>query len=243
MIISGRSGCYLNKPKPVEPPAETEISKQQLAYDAIREAIIREEYEPNQLLSGRELSSSLGISRTPVMEALRQLAYEGFVRLVPAKGVLVSSVRRDDMIELFQIREGIEGVAAKMCALRQPDQIIRRMDLCLTQAERAYRMGKYSAAVERDHEFHALLISGSGNARMLRLALPVLEQTKRATYFSATDPKMVERSLRQHRDTLNAIIAGDAEQAEKCAQKHMVDVQEYAKEYPLKHDYKTVIKL
>ena len=243
MIISVWSGCYLNKPKPIEPPAETEISKQQLAYAAIKEAIVREEYEPNEVLSGRVLCSSLGISRTPVMEALRRLAYEGFVRFVPAKGIFVSPARLDDLIELYQIREGIEGVAARLCALRQPDQIIREMNLCLTRGERAFRRGEYSEASNYDNKFHALLIAGSGNTKLQQFANPILEQTKRGTYLSATDSKRVERSSRQHKDTLEAIIAGDAEQAEKNAKAHMADVQEFVKEYRLNHDYKTVLKL
>ena len=69
------------------------VSKMLLAYDEIKEAIITERYKPDQLLSGRELAEELGVSRTPVMEALRRLSYEGFVEHIPDKGMFVTKVR------------------------------------------------------------------------------------------------------------------------------------------------------
>ena len=87
-----------------------EISKQQMAYEKIKEAIITEKYKTDQFLSSRELCADLGISRTPVMEALRRLAYEGFVEAVLIRVCLFHG-RFEDFIELYEIRLGMESIA------------------------------------------------------------------------------------------------------------------------------------
>jgi DNA-binding GntR family transcriptional regulator len=214
------------------------VSKQQLAYDKIKEAIITEKYKTDQLLSTRELSAELGISRTPVAAALRRLAYEGFVDEIQDKGMFVSRVHIEDFIELYEIKMGMEGVAARLCAVRKTERMIKQMEDTLLHYEKEVKKGNYLKAVQRDNEFHAAFIAGSKNTRLENYLRIVLEQCGRAVTLSASDPIRMEKViLPAHRKIFDAIVAGNPELAEKAAREHVVDVQDFFTQYQIRHHY------
>lgn len=214
------------------------MTKQQLAYEKIKEAIITEKYKTDQLLSTRELSMELNISRTPVAAALRRLAYEGFVDEVQDKGMFVARVQIEDFIELYEIKMGMEGVAARLCAVRKTDRLIKQMEDTLSHYEKEVKKGNYLKAVQRDNEFHLLIIEGAKNKRLENYMRVVLEQCSRAVTLSASDPVRMETViLPAHRKVLDAIIAGEPDLAEKAAREHVVDVQDFFTKYQIKHHY------
>lgn len=214
------------------------VTKQQLAYEKIKEAIITEKYKADQLLSTRELSVELNISRTPVAAALRRLAYEGFVDEVQEKGMFVSRVHIEDFIELYEIKMGMEGVAARLCAVRKTDKLIHQMEETLRQYEKEVKKGNLLKAVQKDNEFHLLLIEGAKNKRLENYMRVILEQCSRAVTLSASDPVRMEQViLPAHRQVLDAIVAGESERAERAAREHVVDVQDFFTRYQLLHHY------
>jgi DNA-binding GntR family transcriptional regulator len=216
----------------------TEISKQQLAYDKIKEAIITEKYKTAQFLSIRELSSELGISRTPVAEALRRLAYEGFVDAIQDKGMFVSRIHIEDYIELYEIKMSMEGLAARLCATRKTDHLIRQMENILLEYETEFRSGNYLKAVQKDNEFHMAFISGSMNSRLENYMRIVLEQCSRAVTLSASDSVRMETVIiPAHRKILSAIAEGNPDLAETAAREHVVNVQEFFTQYQIKHHF------
>ena len=219
------------------------VSKQQLAYDQIKEAIITEKYKTDQLLSTRELSADFGISRTPVAAALRRLAYEGFVDEIQDKGMFVSRVHIEDFIELYEIKMGMEGVAARLCAVRKTEKLLAQMEEILLQYEAEVTKGNYLKAVQKDNEFHIAFIAGAKNTRLENYSRIVLEQCGRAVTLSASDPvRMAKVLLPAHRKIFNAIAAGDPELAEKAAREHVVDVQDFFTQYQIRHHYVLEIK-
>lgn len=107
----------------------------------LKRPILTEQYKEDQLLSTRELSDEFGISRTPVMQALRRLAYEGFIDDIPGKGMFVSRVRIEDFMELSEIKMGLESMAARLCAIRRTERELKEMEEVLLQHEREYKKG------------------------------------------------------------------------------------------------------
>ncbi|MDR0851930.1 MAG: GntR family transcriptional regulator, partial [Clostridiales Family XIII bacterium] len=206
---------------------DTNQFKQEYAYNAIKDSIVKEEYAPNQMISTRALCAKLGVSRTPVIEALKKLSYEGFVELIPNRGVTVTSIRPRDLLEIYQLREGVEGVAARMCTLNHPEDIIRQMEQCLQESEEAFRNGQYGKAISLDNRFHTLLITGSGNDKMLQITEALLHQSGRGNFLQATASERMKRSAVQHRNILKAIKKRDPDSAEKYAREHMHDVQSF----------------
>ena len=214
------------------------VSKQQMAYEKIKEAIITEKYEPDQFLSGREICATLGISRTPVMEALRRLAYEGFVESVPDRGIFVARVRFEDFIELYEIRLGMESIAARLCAVRKTASDLERMEEALLFYENETKKGNYLKAIQKDDEFHMLVISGAKNSRMENMLRIVLEQCSRAVTLSASAPNRMEQVIiPAHRKIFDAIADGAPDRAEIAVREHILNVQEFFTQYQIKHHY------
>ena len=170
------------------------------------------------------------------MEALRRPAYEGFVEAVPDKGMFVSRVRFEDFIELYEIRLGMESIAARLCAARKTDDDIKQMEDILLYYEEELKKGNYLKAVQKDNEFHMVVIAGAKNSRMENMLRIVLEQCGRAVTLSASDPSRMETVIiPAHRKIFNAIVAGEPDRAEKAAREHILDVQEFFTKYQLKH--------
>ncbi|NLB29213.1 MAG: GntR family transcriptional regulator [Clostridiales bacterium] len=214
------------------------VSKQQLAYDNIKKAIITEEYAPNRMLSTRELSAKFGISRTPVMAALRRLAYEGFVDEIPDKGMFVSQVHIEDFIELYEIKMGMEGIAARLCAVRKTDALLNQLEDILLGYEQCIRDEDYLNAVRKDTEFHSVFIAGAKNQRLENYMRIILEQCGHAVTLSASAPGRMETViLPAHRRIFEAISRGEPELAEKAARDHVADVQDFLTQYQIRHHY------
>lgn len=206
---------------------QKDSSKQQIAYDKIKAAIVKNELLPDTILVERQLSITLGISRTPVREALRRLSGEGLVEFIPDKGMFVSKIRFEDIIEIFELREALEGMAIRLFVLRKNNDIVHKMEECLALQERAYKEGNYSLNVEMDLEFHQLYIKGSKNSRLISFINTVLDQNSRMAFNTLRDKARIESSLVQHKKVLEAIREGNADQAEKLIKEHVVNVKEY----------------
>jgi DNA-binding GntR family transcriptional regulator len=149
----------------------------------------------------------------------------------------VTSIRPRDLLEIYQLREGIEGVAARMCTLNHPEDIIRQMEQCLLESEEAFRNGQYGKAISLDNRFHTLLITGSGNDKMLQITEALLHQRGRGNFLQATASERMKRSAVQHRNILKAIKKRDPDSAEKYAREHMHDVQSFVLSYQISHEF------
>jgi DNA-binding GntR family transcriptional regulator len=164
------------------------------------------------------------------------LAYEGFVDAVPDKGVFVSRVHIEDFIELYEIKMGMEGLAARLCAKRKTDNLVKQMENILLQYERDLKKGHYLKAVQQDNEFHMSFISGAKNTRLESYMRTLLEKCSRAITLSASDQVRMETVIiPAHRKIFTAIAEGDPERAEKAAREHVENVQEFFIQYQMKH--------
>jgi DNA-binding GntR family transcriptional regulator len=98
--------------------------KQHLAYDYLKESIISGKFPPNKPLIERELCDTLGVSRTPVREALRRLSSDGFVDFVPGRGTVVTRLTMDDMVHVYELKEALDKMAVKLCIQRKTDELM-----------------------------------------------------------------------------------------------------------------------
>jgi DNA-binding GntR family transcriptional regulator len=99
-------------------------TKQETAYQAIKNGIMTNDYPPNKMLSEDELSELLGFSKTPIREALRRLSVEGFVELISEKGAFVSNIGMEEYIEYMEVREALEGMAIRVSAITKDSQTL-----------------------------------------------------------------------------------------------------------------------
>lgn len=201
-------------------------SKQEIAYQFIKSAIIDNEFEPNSMLVEAQLCERLGFSKTPIREALRRLTAEGFVESIPEKGCFVSLVSLKDFIDIFDAREMLEGMAARLCA-QWSNLTARKLQEQMEKVEASFAAKDVEQYIKDDRQFHVLLVELSGNTKIGGFLETIHDQIDRVRKLSLEDFERITLSNGEHRDTVAAIVAGDRMEAERTARQHVRSVKSY----------------
>ena len=190
------------------------------AYQSLRRAIRELKLAPGQMVLEQDVASALGMSRTPVREAMVRLQAEGLGELIPRHGFAVATVSPRDQREIREIMVGVEGMAVALAARRaSPDGLVA-LEEAVSAQEAALDADDLQAWAEADEQFHHLVAELSGNARLHQLIQSYDNHLHRARLLTIRlRPKPV-RSTADHRAVLDAIRRGDAEQARVLHQAH-----------------------
>lgn len=193
----------------------------ELVFEAIREAIISGDLKPGQHLMESELANDLGVSRTRVREALRKLEQEGFVVIIARKGAYVADISLKEIVDVFEIRGALEGLAAELAAERASDEKIEEMERCLVELSAMIEAKDLKRIVEIDSRFHEILYSSSRNERLSQLLSLLREQIHRFRTRTMTHPSRMRVALEEHRRIIEAVAARDGALARRLAQEHI----------------------
>ena len=191
------------------------------AYKTLKARLRRREYLPGQFLSENLLAKELGMSRTPVREAVQRLAQEGVLNVIPKRGILVSTLSFDDIEEVYAIREVLEGLAAGMSAAHASDEDVARLRGILERTMDAPE--DVEQLTELDHEFHAEIARHSANGRLQSL-LANMRDADLLQQYGRRDRMHRARyrttSLAEHRAVIDAIAARNPVEAEERMREH-----------------------
>ena len=184
------------------------LSLRQQAYDEIKRGILDSRYPPGALISENQLALELRISRTPVREALRDLATAGLVRVLPQRGIIVSELRVEDALEVYQLREQLEGFATRLAAERLgPDD--------QTGFEREHRQaldhlarGRLRLAYDCSVLMHARIIDMARNSRLTQFMNQLADQTHRFGLLTLRNGR-AEPAIREHGEIIQALVERD----------------------------------
>ncbi|CAN5343941.1 GntR family transcriptional regulator [soil metagenome] len=188
----------------------------------LRTAILDGELPAGTRLSVPELARQLNVSRTPTREALLRLAHEGLVDTAPRKGAVVADGKPSDLVDLFQFREALEGMAARLAAGRMHDNDKIRMRAAFEDHARAVRATDLTGHIDHDKVFHEIMIDSAGNRRItnelnrLRAQLQLFTRT-----MSAEPGAMAQPMIDAHEAILVAIEQGNTRAAEAAARAHV----------------------
>ena len=207
------------------PPIETP-TLQDRAYEAIKTRILSLAFAPGRQLAETELASQLGISKTPVREALRRLEREDLVRVISYKGVFVTEVTARDVLELSEIRGVLVGLAAEQVTKTVTDSDIEQARQLLQQGDLALESGDVERWLQVNNEFHSWLLDRADNLRLRRLLANLDDQFHRIQRLAATVPGGIVASNRGHYGILDAMAARDAQAAARLARQHILSVGE-----------------
>jgi DNA-binding GntR family transcriptional regulator len=203
-------------------------TKQQYAYNYLKEKIIKNIYKPQQFLSEVELSKEMGgISRTPIRQALHCLMYEGLVESLPGKGMFVSDLRFEDVIEILEVRACLHSGAVRLFIQRTDDSGIERLGEVLNRQAEAFKSGDYIKAVEIDNEFHLEAVRGARNKNLYSLCQKYVDLMARASYYTTHDANRVKRSLEEHTAIYEAIKERNADKAVELERSHFEGIMKY----------------
>jgi DNA-binding GntR family transcriptional regulator len=203
--------------KPIKSPSISES-----AYREIEEAIISGELGPGMLLSDRKLSETLGISRTPVREALQSLERSGLVVRRSRIGWKVAQFDQEDASELFELRRVMEPPGLERLAQAWDSDIVRELATFFDDFSEPLASDRYEEYMARDHEFHTKIVGLSGNKRLIRFYSIVEKQINRIRHYLAPGYKgRMEEVVAEHRRICDAIAAHDLEEASRALHYHL----------------------
>jgi DNA-binding GntR family transcriptional regulator len=193
---------------------------------ALREAILDGALEPGAWLREAEIARELKVSRTPVRDAFRILASEGLVNINANPGAVVSPMTSDDILELYVMREALEGLAAKLSARRAPRRCLEEFATLIPEMKRVGQAGDFKALSRLNFEFHAIVRDAAGNRYLERSLTQVQNAARRFPDPTLRLPGRVKESIDEHVALADAITQGDPLTAEKLAVEHMRHLSE-----------------
>ena len=205
------------------------------AYTRLRERIVSCELAPGARLSESTVAKELGLSRTPVREALRRLASEQMVAFEPHLGARVPGWSQQDMKEIFALCVELEGYAAGQAAGNAaPEQIIRLEQLAREMEQAAFGSNVQDAVrvTEANDCFHRLIAEASGNRRLAGMIATIIEIPLVVRTFARFDEQAMARSVRQHFDLAQAISQRNADWATAVMRAHIHAGQQAMLEQP-----------
>ncbi len=207
-------------------------------FQTIKEKILNGIYQENEELRENTLATELGVSRTPVREALRQLELEGLVKIVPNKGACVTGITKKDVKDIYAIRSLLEGLCARWATEYITEAQLEDLEEIVLLSEFHLKRGKVEQSqqvTELDGKFHEILYEAS-NSRILKHVLSDFHKYVRmARKASVTDHVRAEKSIEEHKNILQALKERDGQKAESLANAHMMNVM---KNLNMKEEYK-----
>ncbi|WP_030175464.1 GntR family transcriptional regulator [Spirillospora albida] len=189
------------------------------AYATLRQMILSGEAAAGSRLGEAELAETLGLSRTPVREALQRLGADGLVEVLPHRGARVVRWSRADLEEIFELRALLEPYAAERAARRRPDAAVLAELTALCDAME--RSGDPAEIARLNSAFHGAVIDASGNRRLPALLTSVMHAPLIVGTFRRYDAGALARSMNHHRELVAALTAGDPDWAGSVMRAHI----------------------
>jgi len=196
----------------------------QKVYRILKTEIVKRNLKPGTKLLEVKIAKQMGVSRTPVREAIRELVAEGFVKMIPNQGVIVSIASIEDTQEVLQIRSVLEGLAARLATKVISGEEIKELEQYIEQMEYYANKDNALAFSKMDVEFHELILNICGNNRLIQIRKNLSDQAHRYRIRSLSIPGRLKHSLKEHQEIVKALKRKDSEQADKLSQKHVENV-------------------
>lgn len=197
----------------------------ELVSDALREAIVNGTLRAGERLMEIQLAEDMGVSRTPVREAIRKLELEGFVVMLPRKGAYVADLSIKDINEVFEIRSALDGLAAGLAAERITEGELEQLERLLVEIGNSIEQGDLDLAVEIDTRFHDVLYKASRNDRLVGFIGNLRELFQRFRTISMGYPGRLKETIEEHKRLVEAISQRDVELAQTLAREHMENAE------------------
>lgn len=199
----------------------------EVVFKTLRRGILTGELKPGERLMEIHLANRLGVSRTPIREAIRKLELEGLVTMIPRRGAEVANITEKSLRDVLEVRKALETLAIELaCERIEPDEIVTLRDK-LKEFEAAVRSKDVSAIAAADVVFHNVIVAASKNDRLSQLISNLGEQMYRYRFEYIKDFSKHDQILREHTMMVNSIISKEKKIASDTVRTH-IDNQEEA---------------
>lgn len=189
----------------------------------IRQMIHQGDLERGAKINEKELCATMGVSRTPVREALRMLSSEGLIELIPHKGAFVSEPSLEDIRNVFEVLSVLEGMCARLSTERMTGERLERIESLHRELESSYEKLDHESYLDANVRYHALLQEFTGNRILDDVVSGLRQRTLLYRYQQLYEPERFEQSILEHRELLEAFRRKDPEAAKKCMKQHLMN--------------------
>ncbi|HEX9062256.1 MAG TPA: GntR family transcriptional regulator [Clostridia bacterium] len=193
----------------------------EVIFDSLREAIIVGELKPGERLMEVQLAEKMGVSRTPVREAIRMLELEGLVEMLPRKGAHVAELSIKDIVDVLEVRASLDGLATSLASVRITDDEIKVLKQIHSQFANYVEKDNLQGAIKKDVEFHELIYRSSRNDRLIQIINNLRERVQRFRVIYLKDFMSSKELIKEHIGIIEAITGKDALASQKAAEMHI----------------------
>lgn len=208
-------------PTPASAKRVTTPSLGEEAYKALHQRIVRGQLAPGTTLLEPALCENLGISRTPLREALKRLSGEGLVILPRNRRARVAPIDAKELQHLFEVEAGLESMAASLAASRMTNTEIKQLERLQERLERLHAKGDRSAYFELNQRIHGLIVAGAKNPVLAETHRSMLGRLERARYLALDHFGRWDESTQEHRAILEALKTRDSDLAQRLLADHI----------------------
>ena len=192
-----------------------------VVFNTLRQAILRGELKPGERLMEIALAEKLGVSRTPIREAMRKLELEGLVVMIPRRGAQVANITEKDLNDVLEVRIALENVAIEKACTRMSEEDMGRLWLAAKEFERTMAEGNLVRLAEADVEFHEIIYRASDNKRLNQVLNNLREQIYRYRVEYLKEEETRNVLVKEHEELTKAIRERDVKKAQEISFRHI----------------------
>ncbi len=192
-----------------------------VVFNTLRQAILTGELKPGERLMEIHLANKLGVSRTPIREAIRKLELEGLVTMIPRRGAEVAQITEKSMNDVLEVRRALDALCVELACERITQEDTERLRLACEAFETAVRTGDIKKIARADVELHDIIVQATGNQRLVQLINNLSEQMYRYRFEYIKDSTQHQRLIDEHRMIYESIVKKDKEAASQAAHVHI----------------------
>ena len=202
------------------------VSLADQVFEKLENDIITGVYPRGEILTELKLVEQLGVSRTPIREALRRLEQERLIR-DSGKGSVVLGITEEDLLDIMDIRQRIEGLVAYYAALNMTDEAKAKLTHIVELQEFYHSKGDADRLQQVDDQFHDMICQLSGRTVLMDTLIPLHRKTRRFRRISLQDPSRTSRTKAEHHAIYEALMVGDAQRAMELTAQHIENAKEH----------------
>lgn len=192
-----------------------------VVFNTLRQAILIGELKPGERLMEIHLANKLGVSRTPIREAIRKLELEGLVTMIPRRGAEVAQITEKSMSDVLEVRRAVDALCTELACERISSEEIEELEAACHKFEEAVKTSDARICAQADVEFHDIIVKATGNMRLVQLINNLSEQMYRYRFEYLKDVSKYSSLVEEHRIICGSIKARDKSAASEAAKLHI----------------------
>ncbi len=197
------------------------IPLRDVVFITLRQAILKGQLKPGERLIEMNLCERMGVSRTPIREAIRKLELEGLVEMIPMCGARVAGITSKQLKDVLEVRAALDELAIRLACKRITDEELKELRDAMIKFEQVIKTGNEVKIVAQDVKFHDIIVEAGKNERLTQMVFNLSEQVYRYRYECIKDASLHNELVLEHREMFESICGKDEERAVRAVQNHI----------------------